>query len=57
VFAPIRDDRAMFEAVSVDPESHPICWPGDMDLDPYVLRGDESPASTPSYPRRVITPV
>jgi hypothetical protein len=57
VFAPIRDDRAVFEAVSVDPESHTICWPGDIDLDPYGLRGDESPASTPAYPRRVITSV
>jgi hypothetical protein len=26
VFTPIRDDRAVFEAVSVDPESHTICW-------------------------------
>ena len=34
VFAPIRDDRAVFESVSVDPESHTICWPGDVDLDP-----------------------
>jgi hypothetical protein len=57
VFAPIRDDRAIFEAASVDPESHTICWPGDVDLDPYVLRGEDSPASAPAYPRRVITPV
>jgi hypothetical protein len=57
VFASIRDDRAVFEAVSVDRESHTICWPGDVDLDPYVLRGEESPASATAYPRRVITPV
>jgi hypothetical protein len=54
VFAPIRDDRAVFQAVSVDPESHTICWPGEVDLDPYVLRGEESPVSAPAYPRRVI---
>ena len=57
VFAPIRDDRAVFEAVSVDPESHTICWPGDIDLDPYVLRGEQPPASAPAYPRRVVTSV
>lgn len=57
VFAPIRDDRAVFEAMSVDPGSQTICWPGDVDLDPYVLRGEEAPASAPPYPRRVITPV
>ncbi len=57
VFAPIRDDRGVFEAVAVDPESHTICWPGGIDLDPDVLRGDESPVSAPAYPRRVITSV
>jgi len=40
VFAPIHDDRATFEAVHVDVEFGTIAWPGDVDLDPDVLRGD-----------------
>jgi hypothetical protein len=54
--APIRDDRAAFEAVAVDPESGTIAWPGNVDLDPDVLRGDQPPASAPPPPRRVIQP-
>ena len=54
VFAPIRDDRAIFEAVTVDPEFGTVVWPGDIDLDPDVLRGDQTPASAPAPPRRVI---
>lgn len=45
VFAAIRDDRAAFEAVRVNPESQTIEWPGDIDLDPDVLYGSEEPAS------------
>ena len=56
VFAPIRDDRQVFEAVAVDPEFGTIAWPGDIDLDPDVLRGDQQPASGPALPRRVIQP-
>lgn len=56
LLAPIRDDRAVFEAVAVDPEFGTIGWPGNVDLDPDVLRGDRPPASTPPPPRRVIQP-
>jgi hypothetical protein len=56
VFAPIRDDRATFEAVRVDPEAGTIAWPGDVDLDPDVLRGDRDPASGAQLPRRVVQP-
>jgi hypothetical protein len=56
VFAPIRDDRAVFEAVKVDSETGTIAWPGDVDLDPDVLRGDEEPASGRPIPRRVVEP-
>jgi len=56
VFAPIRDDRNAFEAVAVDHEFGTIQWPGDIDLDPDVLRGDQQPASGPALPRRVIQP-
>src|SRR4051794_39645112 len=39
VFAPIRDEHEVFEAVAVDPGAGTISWPGDVDLDPDVLRG------------------
>ncbi|MBA3747275.1 MAG: DUF2442 domain-containing protein [Solirubrobacterales bacterium] len=56
VFAAIRNDRAVFEAVAVDEEFGTIVWPGDVDLDPDVLRGDQMPASAPPPPRRIIQP-
>jgi Protein of unknown function (DUF2442) len=56
VFASIRDDRTVFEAVAVDPDFGTITWPGDIDLDPDVLRGDQPPASGVHIPRRVIQP-
>ncbi|MGO9977399.1 MAG: DUF2442 domain-containing protein [Solirubrobacteraceae bacterium] len=56
VFATIRDDRAVFEAVRVDPEFGTIEWPGGVDLDPDVLRGDQRPASGVDLPRRVVQP-
>jgi hypothetical protein len=56
VFAPIRDDRNIFEAVAVDHEFGTIIWPGDIDLDPDVLRGDQPPASAAAIQRRVIQP-
>ena len=56
VFATIRDDRATFEAVHVDPEFGTIEWPGEVDLDPDVLRGDQHPASGVELPRRVVQP-
>ncbi len=56
VLAPIRDDRERFEAVIVDEEFGTISWPGDIDLDPDVLRGDHPPASGARLPRRVIQP-
>lgn len=56
VFAAIRDDRATFVAVRVDPEFGTIEWPGEVDLDPDVLRGDQRPASGVEIPRRVVQP-
>jgi hypothetical protein len=56
VFAPIRDDRTTFEAVRVDPDFGTIVWPGDVDLDSDVLRGDQQPASGAPLPRRVVQP-
>ena len=54
VFAPMRDDRAMFEAVTVDPEGGTVVWPGDVDLDPDVLRGDQEPDVGGPLPRFVV---
>jgi hypothetical protein len=56
VFASIRDDRDVFEAVGVDREFGTVVWPGDIDLDPDVLRGDQPPASGRVLPRRVVQP-
>jgi hypothetical protein len=52
VFAPIRDEREVFEAVTVDHEFGTIAWPGDVDLDPEVLRGDQTPAWGRALPPR-----
>jgi len=30
-------DPAVFGQASIDPESKTVCWPGGIDLDPYVL--------------------
>ena len=56
VFALIRDDRDVFGAVSVDREFGTIVWPGEIDLDPDVLRGDQPSASGRALPRRVVQP-
>jgi hypothetical protein len=56
VFASIRDERDVFEAVGVDREFGTIVWPGNIDLDPDVLRGDQPPASGQVLPRRVVQP-
>jgi hypothetical protein len=54
VFEPIYDNRAVFESVGVDGEFGTVVWPGGVDLDPDVLRGDKQPASGVRLPRRVI---
>lgn len=54
VFSPIYADRALFAAVRVDDEFGTIVWPGDVDLDPDVLRGTHPPASGVPIPRRVV---
>jgi hypothetical protein len=50
MFAPIRDDRELFEAVTVGHEFGTITWPGAIDLDSDVLRADEAPASGAAPP-------
>ncbi|MDQ6774622.1 MAG: DUF2442 domain-containing protein [Actinomycetota bacterium] len=50
VFAPIRDQREVFEQVRVNPETGTIEWPGEVDLDPEVLYGRFEPASGATNP-------
>ena len=44
VFEPVRQDRSVFEAVSVDPDLGVIVWPNGADIDPDVLYGRFEPA-------------
>jgi hypothetical protein len=56
VFAEIRDDRAAFERVYIDPETQTVAWPGDIDLDAAVLYGLFEPASGEKLTRRTVQP-
>lgn len=56
VFAPMRDDDELFAAVGVDREFGTLVWPGEVDLDPDVLRGDAAPVAGVPLPRRIIQP-
>ena len=55
VFAAIRDDRRTFERVRVNPETHTIEWPGEVDLDAEVLYGRFEPGSGAKVTRRTIS--
>jgi hypothetical protein len=44
VFEPIRKDRALFEAVTVDEELGVVVWPNGADIDSVVLYGAREPA-------------
>ena len=55
VFAPMRDDRAIFEQVRVD-EIGTIAWPGDVDMDPDVLHGPFEANAGPALERRIVKP-
>ena len=50
IFEPIRSDRALFEAVSVDHELGVVVWPNGADIDPDVLYGTREPAWADSGP-------
>lgn len=43
VFEPVRRDRSVFEAVSVDPDLGAVVWPNGADIDPDVLYGSFEP--------------
>jgi uncharacterized protein DUF2442 len=46
VFVPLREDPKLFRKVRVDAELGTIVWPNGADMDPDVLHGDHSPASS-----------
>ena len=46
VFDPVRSDRRVFEAVSVDEELGVVTWPNGADIDSDVLYGSNEPAWT-----------
>ncbi|MDX6651616.1 MAG: hypothetical protein QOG09_498 [Solirubrobacterales bacterium] len=54
VFAPIYENREIFEQVRVNPETQTVEWPGGVDLDPEVLYGRFEPASGARMERRTI---
>lgn len=54
VFEPIRERRAIFGQVRVNPESQTVEWPGEVDLDPEVLYGRHEPASGHRIDRRTV---
>ena len=54
VFAPIHEQREVFEQVAVNPESGTVEWPGEVDLDPEVLYGRYEPASGHRIERRTV---
>ena len=49
-------EPAHVEQVHVDPETHTIAWPGEIDLDAAVLYGLYEPADGTKLQRRVIQP-
>ncbi len=54
MFGRIRDDRAVFEQVRVNPEARTIQWPGGVDLDPDVIYGRAKPGSGAVIERRTV---
>jgi uncharacterized protein DUF2442 len=54
VFARIRDDRSAFERVRVNPETHTVEWPDEVDLDAQVLYGRFEPDGDVRLTRRTV---
>ena len=42
MFEPLRDEE-FFSEVEVDPDTHTITWPNELDIDAEVLHGDADP--------------
>jgi hypothetical protein len=47
IFEPLRNDRALFMAVQVDPVLRTLVWPNGADIDPDVLYHGWRPAGWP----------
>ena len=45
IFEPLRQDPALFTAVSVDPVLRTLVWPNGADIDPDVLYHGRRPAA------------
>jgi hypothetical protein len=52
IYEPLRTDRALFEAVSVDPVFGTVVWPNGADIDPEVLLHGRVPAEPSAVTRR-----
>ncbi len=53
IFAPIRNDPALFRRVYVDPESQTLAWPNGADIAPGTLYYEgEPPWAKEAKPRR-----
>lgn len=46
IFEPLRSDRSLFAAVSVDPDFGTVVWPNGADIDPEVLLHGRTPVSS-----------
>lgn len=46
IFEPLRNDRSLFAAVSVDPVFGTVVWPNGADIDPEVLLLGRTPAAS-----------
>lgn len=53
-FERIREDRALFEQVRVNPDSRAVEWPEEIDLDSEVLYGLEESFFGTCFERRLV---
>jgi hypothetical protein len=44
IFEPLKRDRRLLEAVTIDADLGTVVWPNGADIDPDVLYGIEEPA-------------
>jgi hypothetical protein len=54
IFAPVLEDRELFEQVRVNSEAGVVEWPGELDLDSEVMYGKFKPVSGRDYERRIV---
>lgn len=54
VFREVYANPELFAKVRVEERFGTVEWPGSVDLDPEVLRGDHEPEGGRPYPRRIV---